>query len=87
MNKYIYHGGKRTTQTKATISVTKTPGDDKFHVTIDVSSTAAAMDALEAIVRGYEQWMNVPAHHILNVLATVMTVPRCGVERMEEVEE
>lgn len=86
MNKYIYHGGHRITREQATVSVTKTPGDDKFHVTIDVSSTSAAMDSLEAIVRGYEQWMNVPAHHILNVLATVMTVPCGSIEKLEESE-
>lgn len=86
MNKYIYYGGKRTSGEQATVSVEKTPGDDKFYVTLDVSSTAAAMDALEAIVRGYEQWMNVPACHILNVLATVMTVPCGHVERLEESE-
>lgn len=86
MNKYIYHGGHRTAKEHATVSVTKTHGDDKFHVTLDVSSTVAAMDALEAIVRGYEQWMNVPSAHILNVLATVMTVPCGSIEKLEESE-
>lgn len=86
MNKYIYHGGTRTAKEHATVSVTKTHGDDKFHVTLDVSGTAAAMDALEAVVRGYEQLLGVPAHHILNVLGTVMTVPCGRVERLEESE-
>lgn len=86
MNKYIYRGGKRTAREQATISVEKAYCDDKFNVMLDVSSTAAAMDALEAVVRGYEQLLGVPAHHILNVLATVMTVPCGRVERLEEAE-
>lgn len=87
MNKYIYHGGPRTAKEQVTVSVTKTTGDDKFHVTLDVSGIADAMDALESIVKAYERYMDVPAAHILNVLATVMTVPRCGDDGLEEVEE
>ena len=77
MDQYIYHGGNRTITESATVSLQKSPGDDHFSVKIDCSSTASAMDALKAIVRAYEQWLGVPAHHVLAVLATVMTVP-CG---------
>jgi len=77
MDKYIYHGGNRTLGESATVSVSKSSDDDKFKVSLDVSSTASAMDALEALIRGYEMWLGVPAHHVLAVLATVMTVP-CG---------
>ena len=77
MDKYIYYGGRRTLGEYAGVSLEKNHGNDQFLVKIDCSSTASGMDALEAIVRAYEQWLGVPAHHILAVLATVMTVP-CG---------
>lgn len=77
MDKYIYHGGRRTLGESAQVSLEKNQGNDQFSVKIDCSSTASGMDALEAIVRAYEQWLGVPAHHVLAVLATVMTVP-CG---------
>ena len=78
MNKYIYHGGKSAEEGLATVSVAKTPGTDRYDVQLDFSSPAAAMDALEALIRGYEVWLGVPAHHVLAVLATVMTVPSVG---------
>ena len=77
MDHYICHGGRRTLGESAQVSLQKTPGDDHFSVKIDCSSTASAMDALEALIRGYEVFLGVPAHHVLAVLATVMTVP-CG---------
>lgn len=77
MDKYIYYGGRRTLGESAQVSLEKNHGNDHFLVKIDCSSTASGMDALEAIVRAYEQWSGVPAHHMLAVLATVMTVP-CG---------
>ena len=77
MENYIYHGGRRTLGESAQVSLEKNHGNDQFLVKIDCSSTASGMDALEAIVRAYEQWLGVPAHHVLAVLATVMTVP-CG---------
>ena len=77
MDKYIYYGGRRTLGESAQVSLEKNHGNDHFLVKIDCSSTASGMDALEAIMRAYEQWLGVPAHHVLAVLATVMTVP-CG---------
>lgn len=77
----VYHGGARTREEQVTVEVHKEPGGDRFCQVIEASSTAAAMDALEALIRGYEQWLGVPAHHVLAVLATVMTVPGGG--RME----
>jgi len=85
MNKYIYHGENRTKEGSATVSVSKTAGTDQYDVQLDFSSTAAALDALEALIRGYEQRLGVPAHHVLAVLATVMTVP-CGAGRRDESE-
>ena len=81
MNKYIYHGGKSTEEGLATVSVAKMPGTDRYDVQLDFSSPAAAMDALEAPIRGYEQRLGVPAHHVLAVLASVMTVPCGQIER------
>ena len=77
----VYHGGKRTQQAQVNIQLHKQPGSDRFCQVIEASSTAAAMDALEALIRGYEVWLGVPAHHVLAVLATVMTAPGAG--RME----
>ena len=73
----VYHGGKRTQGERVKLEVRKEEGSDGFCQVIEASSTAAAMDALEALIRGYEQFLGVPAHHVLAVLATVMTVP-CG---------
>ena len=82
MDKYIYHSGNRTLGASATVSVSKSPGDDQFKVSLDVSSTASAMDALEAIVRCYSEWMCVPVAHILCVMATVITgCPSGQIER------
>ena len=78
----VYHGGKRTQQAKVNIQLHKEAGTDRFCQVIEASSTAAAMDALEALIRGYEVWLGVPAHHVLAVLATVMTVPGGG--KMEQ---
>ena len=78
----VYHGGKRTRQARVNIQLNKEEGTDRFCQVIEASSTAAAMDALEALIRGYEAFLGVPAHHVLAVLATVMTVPSGGgVER------
>ncbi|OUN21607.1 hypothetical protein [Pseudoflavonifractor sp. An85] len=77
----VYHGGKRTQQARVHIQLDKEEGGDRFCQVIEASSTAAAMDALEALIWGYERWLGVPAHHVLAVLATVMTVPNGG--RME----
>lgn len=74
----VYCGGKRTQQGRVHIQLDKEEGTDRFRQVIEASSTAAAMDALEAIIRGYEAWLGVPAHHVLAVLATVMTVPGGG---------
>ena len=74
----VYHGGKRTQGQQVTLEVHKEEGSDRFCQVIEASSTAAAMDALEALIRGYEIWLGVPAHHILAVMATVMTVPVGG---------
>lgn len=74
----VYHGGKRTQGERVTLEVHKEEGSDRFCQVIEASSTAAAMDALEALIRGYEVWLGVPAHHVLAVLATVMTVPSGG---------
>ncbi len=74
----VYHGGKRTQQARVHIQLDKEEGSDRFCQVIEASSTAAAMDALEALIRGYEVWLGVPAHHVLAVLATVMTVPGGG---------
>lgn len=76
--KMVYHGGKRTQPARVHIQLDKEEGSDRFCQIIEASSTAAAMDALEALVRGYEAWLGVPAHHVLAVLATVMTVPGGG---------
>lgn len=78
----VYHGGKRTQGERVKLEVRKEEGSDGFCQVIEASSTAAAMDALEALIRGYEQFLGVPAHHVLAVLATVMTVPGGG--HMEE---
>ncbi|MBM6896883.1 hypothetical protein H9X86_05815 [Pseudoflavonifractor capillosus] len=78
----VYHGGKRTQQARVNIELHKEEGTDCFCQVIEASSTAAAMDALEALIRGYEVWLGVPAHHVLAVLATVMTVPGGG--KMEQ---
>ena len=77
----VYHGGKRTQGQQVILEVHKQEGSDRFCQVLEASSTAAAMDALEALIRGYERWLGVPAHHVLAVLATVMTVPNGG--RME----
>lgn len=61
MNRYIYHGGKSTEEGLATVSVAKMPGTDRYDVQLDFSSPAAAMDALEALIRGYEVCLGVPA--------------------------
>lgn len=74
----VYHGGKRTQGERVTLELHKEEGSDRFCQVIEASSTAAAMDALEALIRGYEVWLGVPAHHVLAVLATVMTVPGGG---------
>lgn len=74
----VYCGGKRTQQGRVHIQLHKEEGTDRFCQVIEASSTAAAMDALEALVRGYEVFLGVPAHHVLAVLATVMTVPGGG---------
>jgi len=74
----VYCGGKRTQQARVHIQLDKEEGTDRFCQVIEASSTAAAMDALEALIRGYEMWLGVPAHHVLAVLATVMTVPGGG---------
>ena len=74
----VYHGGKRTQGERVKLEVRKEEGSDRFCQVIEASSTAAAMDALEALIRGYEQFLGVPAHHVLAVLATVMTVPGGG---------
>lgn len=76
--KMVYHGGKRTQPARVHIQLDKEEGSDRFCQVMQASSTAAAMDALEALVRGYEAWLGVPAHHVLAVLATVMTVPGGG---------
>ena len=74
----VYCGGKRTLGERVRLEVHKDEGSDRFYQVIEASSTAAAMDALEALVRGYEQWLGVPAHHVLAVLAAAMTVPGGG---------
>lgn len=85
MDKYIYHGGNRTIEESANVLVSKSLGDDCFRVSIDASSTSSIMDALEAIVRCYSEWLGVPAAHILCVMATVITGCASGqIEKMEK---
>ena len=71
MNKYIYHGGKSAEEGLATVSVAKTPGTDRYDVQFEFYSISAGMNALEAIVRCYAEYMGVPPCHIASVLGVV----------------
>lgn len=69
MNKYIYHGCKQTEKGSATVSVSKAAGTDQYAVQFAFYSISAGMNALEAIVRCYAEYMGVPPCHVASVLA------------------